>query len=1042
METQHTKRRRVVRNRWIDDQAGVDDDEDSLDDDEDQVVQNDKEGEQGGGLARRDRSALPRLETRCLGSRDGAPQIFDGLIARVEGPQPRNNHSTVNQNQICEESPDEESPDEESPDEEAGYPQHEASFDPESPLERTILQLFSEADTALYRVKCEPGCELLAIMYLMQRAVAEDTQKSETNVEDQQSSKCAKEEVPLNSLIRSAFMGKKTGNIYVEVTSWNVRDPVLRGIFHSTPGLLYPSRFPGGHPVRFHPGVKDSLPAAEFVERNEWHKVLHMTGTGFLPGDFVQIGRHSNYRGDVGLVVDLDRKDLSSVPRVRVLVPPRIPFNWRLKLDQAHFNKRALEYSSEDRLDPNHRDFYPRPFHYKEWLAAGWKWKADLVPHCRTHRCMTPKDSEVPNVEGHCRPCQDWENCTDAYLVFQGREFEHMLESIWVKTSRLRKAESIELHAGICLHISQFQLQLLHDSFSDLPPPRGWDFTVGDRVFIVKPHVTPEEQPEKFLLFTLTFLKHCPDESRGCEGTIVSVSAFTCTVKLDHLPGLAPQATKSPHKLSGVTTDDTAAFDFQPLESHTSDPEGNEDLLVSVSKHHIRRSLRPGDEVEVIYGIEKGSVGWVFDVTDDWNAVIMVNDVFELDLAMSQQEPHMVTTPVNFLRPHQPSTANQVPRQLTRTFGVAAAPDAALANAGLVPPVQMRVHHGPTERNPWIGTPVRVIKHKGGLKDSGVVRSVHVAPPAPIGRPNKTNNVSGLIINIELDTRRQRTGDLAVDYDNVRDLDSGRFLNQVRPLAEDSFWKEQFRPFYFERYTDKEEREIREREENRKLQEIERVERMREEAERRLVASSNRGTPPPSDVCVDDADIGTAWDPAHVCKSPVDWLTSRAIANGLQGMKVLVDIIHGPYKGKDRYIHLEYDGEDRPYKIIYYPPRVQRRLAAFPVDLADLDKSSDRPKLRTEARMMIVTEGDHIGKLVYWVGQRYISDNQSDENARLILRVVVNLSVVRCTCEISEEELLLHESSLAIVKDDTLLRSHVRHRLDTLRQENKNKLYL
>ncbi|KAL0059832.1 hypothetical protein AAF712_013405, partial [Marasmius tenuissimus] len=301
--------------------------------------------------------------------------------------------------------------------------------------------------------------------------------------------------------------------------------------------------------------------------------------------------------------------------------------------------------------------------------------------------------------------------------------------------------------------------------------------------------------------------------------------------------------------------------------------------------------------------------------------------------------------------------------------------------------------------------------------------------------PNKTNNVSGLIINVESDTRRQRTGDIAVDYNNVRDLDSGRFLNQIKPLAEDSFWKQQFRPFYFEQYTDKEERELKNREENKRLQEMEREQRMREEAERRL------WDPPPSEG-VDAPDIGSAWDPESTVKFPVDWLISPAIVNGLRGMKVLVNISSGRFKARDRYVQLEYDGEDRPHKIVYYPPRVQRRVSACPMELAELDKSSDRPKLRTEARMMIVIEGDHLGKLVYRVGQRYVSEEQSEDHARLIVRVVVNVDVIASTCKISEEELLLHESSLAIVKDDQTLRSHARQQLDKIRQENKNKLYL
>ncbi|KAJ8087471.1 hypothetical protein PM082_006301 [Marasmius tenuissimus] len=767
-----------------------------------------------------------------------------------------------------------------------------------------------------------------------------------------------------------------------------------------------------------------------------------MTGRGVLPGDFVQIGRHAKYRGDVGLVVDVDRDDLMSVSRARLLVPPRIPYHWRLKVDQSHFNDRALEYSSEDRLNPNHEDFYLRPFHYKEWLAAGWKWKADLVPHCRTHRCKTPKDPEVPNVEGHCRPCQDWEMCPEAYLVFQKREFQDMLESIWVKNSRLSKADSIAFHAGVCFHVSQFQNQQLYDSLSDLPPPRGWDFTIGDRVFIVKPHVTPEPQPKKFLTMTISFLKHYPDESHGCEGSIVSVLGSMCKVRLDDLLGLVHQATNSP-EVPAVVRDETSAFEFQPLRLQTSDPKEEEGMVVSVSQHHIRRSLRPGDEVEVIDGIEKGANGWIFNVTEDWNAVVMVNDPLEPDRPMSQLEPHMITTTVNFLRPYRPcgSTVNQAPRQLTRTFGVAAAPDGVLANVGLCPQTPKLVQHRQTERNPWIGTRVRIIKHKSGSKDSGVVRSVHVAGEAPIGRPNKTNNVSGLIINVESDTRRQRTGNIAVDYNNVRDLDSGRFLNQVRPLAEDSFWKQQFRPFYFELYSDKEERELKDREENKRLQEMEREQRMREEAERRLVAPSNGGTPPPGED-VDAPDIGSAWDLESTVKFRVDWLISPTIVSGLQGMKVLVDISSGRFKARDRYVQLEYDGEDRPHKIVYYPPRVQRRVSACPMELAELDKSSDRPKLRTEARMMIVIEGDHLGKLVYRVGQRYVSEEQSEDHARLIVRVVVNVDVIASTCKISEEELLLHESSLAIVKDDQTLRLHARQQLDKIRQENKNKLYL
>ncbi|KAK1216660.1 hypothetical protein PQX77_020696 [Marasmius sp. AFHP31] len=538
-----------------------------------------------------------------------------------------------------------------------------------------------------------------------------------------------------------------------------------------------------------------------------------------------------------------------------------------------------------------------------------------------------------------------------------GREFEDGMESIWVTCSRLRKADSIDHLAGMVFQKARFSNLHIHNSFKNLSVPRCWDFSIGDRVFIVAPKRIPENPYEK--LVSVSFVKHSPDETCRCEGSIVLISELTCQVKLDNIPDL-PTTPKILPKLAGTSSNKPTAFDYQPLDSPTLYSDDGRSVL---QKYNLRQSFKAGDLIKVADGLEVGWNGWV--------------------LNMKERQ-------VNLLRPFQPLT-KEAPRQITRTFGTLTAPDGVLASAGRVldethasSSTQAQLHPSEHERAPWIGTYVRIVKHKGGFKDSGIVKSVHIAPPVPWNQPNKTNNVSGLIIGIESDTRRQQTGDIVVDYNS----------------------KQQFCDFYFEQYPEKEQRELKERA---KLKEI-------EERERDLL-----GTPIGDHGGVSNDSV---WNPSHSLESLVGWLHSKAIYDGVNRMKALVDVLGGQFKGKNRYVELEFDGEDRPPKIIYYPPRIQKRDSAKPIELIDLQCSTNHPKLSTEARMMIATNGEHIGKLVYLVGQRYVSDVQTPENSHLILRVVADQDVDGHTCEISEEELEIHESSLAIVKDDGRLRSH------------------
>ncbi|KAK1234530.1 hypothetical protein PQX77_002268, partial [Marasmius sp. AFHP31] len=246
MEVEHAKQRRVVRNQFIDDQAGVDNNEDEevdgFIDDQGRSVGKEEQDEQEeeqeeSRTAKRDGL---RVRTQILGSRDGAPRIFDDLITRVEGPLLADEVgvSAEHARPMDEENSDESS--DESSDNERGKSYRKECFDPQSPVESAMVKTLAEADTSLYQVKCETGLEIQAIMYLIQRAFAEEpSQPHDTPA------------VLVKDLICSAFMGKKAGHIYLEVTKWNSRNPALVDILHKTPGLLYPSRMPGRRSFRF-----------------------------------------------------------------------------------------------------------------------------------------------------------------------------------------------------------------------------------------------------------------------------------------------------------------------------------------------------------------------------------------------------------------------------------------------------------------------------------------------------------------------------------------------------------------------------------------------------------------------------------------------------------------------------------------------------------------------------------------------------------------------------------------------------------------------
>ncbi|KAK1220478.1 hypothetical protein PQX77_016755 [Marasmius sp. AFHP31] len=300
---------------------------------------------------------------------------------------------------------------------------------------------------------------------------------------------------------------------------------------------------------------------------------------------------------------------------------------------------------------------------------------------------------------------------------------------------------------------------------------------------------------------------------------------------------------------------------------------------------------------------------------------------------------------------------------------------------------------------------------------------------------------SGLSLALELDMQRfsgTRSSNVQVDYDDVRHNGTHRFLNEVKPRIfshrkdeEDDF---QFKPGYSPEYTDNEKKDLKARQRKAVLA----FQLPSTSPDAQPVASgSQTPLPDPSERLADRS----VWDAtaAPARPPPAEWISAPLTLSTLGELRVLVDILEDlADKGKDQWVRLKRarNGDVEVRKFGY---RVTRWETALPVAVSKIGPSSKRPNPKTELSLMLVTEGEHMGKLVYRVGQRFCRANDDSSLVMILTRVNVVDGHLLLS---SEPEFELPQSSLALVNDSGKLHSQSSKLLKARRETLKNQLFL
>ncbi|KAJ8093791.1 hypothetical protein PM082_009652 [Marasmius tenuissimus] len=283
------------------------------------------------------------------------------------------------------------------------------------------------------------------------------------------------------------------------------------------------------------------------------------------------------------------------------------------------------------------------------------------------------------------------------------------------------------------------------------------------------------------------------------------------------------------------------------------------------------------------------------------------------------------------------------------------------------------------QRRPWMGERV-VIRSGAHRNKTGVIRGVSIS----------SQGTSGLSLALELDTQRfsgARSSDVYVDYNDVRHHSTQRFLNEVLPRIfshrkdhEDDF---QFKSGYIPRYTEVEERQfkLRQREAALAFQTPTTV--IQNPGAYPIASGGQTPLPDPSARQSDRS----VWDAGIAERPPTpEWILVPLTLTTLGDLRVLVNILN---EGEDQWVRLR-AGKDGGVEIRQFGYRITKWDSARRVGGSQIQPSTKLPSPKSELSMMLVTEGEHIGKIVYRVGQRFLRAQDESSIVMIVAAVTVH----------------------------------------------------